>query len=68
MLVGAHDGAVDHRIFVVSLSGEAPERAFPNAGDGLAAEASLHLGPVPETLREVTPWDRRHTNRPLTAR
>src|SRR6195952_565528 len=57
MLMSAHDGAVDHRIFVVSLSGEVLEHAFPNAGDGPAAEASLHLDPIPETLRQVTPRD-----------
>src|SRR3954471_13609139 len=55
MLMSAHDGAVDQRIFVVSLSGEVLEHAVPNAGDGPAAEASLHLDPVPETLRQVTP-------------
>src|ERR1700712_4068480 len=57
MLMSAHDGAVDHRIFVVSFSGEVLEHAFPNAGDGPAAEASLHLDPIPETLRQVTPRD-----------
>jgi hypothetical protein len=55
MLMSAHDGAVDHRIFVVSLSGEVLEHAFPDAGDGPAAEASLHLDPIPKTLRQVTP-------------
>src|ERR1700710_3324074 len=53
----AHDGAVDHRIVVASFSGEVLEHAFPNAGDGPAAEASLHLDPIPETLRQVTPGD-----------
>src|SRR3954468_16597573 len=55
MLMSAHDGAVDQRIFVVRLSGEVLEHALPNAGDGPAAEASLHLDPNPETLRQVTP-------------
>src|SRR4051812_14960998 len=57
MLMSAHDGAVDHRIFIVSLCGEVLEHAFPNAGDGPAAEASLHLDPIPKTLRQVTPRD-----------
>src|SRR4051812_30584095 len=55
MLMSAHDGAVDHRIFIVSLCGEVLEHAFPNAGDGPAAEASLHLDPIPKTLRQITP-------------
>src|SRR4051812_5153134 len=57
MLMSAHDGAVDRRIFIVSLCGEVLEHAFPNAGDGPAAEASLHLDPIPKTLRQVTPRD-----------
>src|SRR4051812_44444289 len=57
MLMSAHDGAVDHRIFIVSLCGEVLEHAFPNAGDGPAAEASLHMDPIPKTLRQVTPRD-----------
>src|SRR4051812_6719032 len=46
-------------IIAYSLSAS-PARCWntlPNAGDGPAAEAALHLDPLPETLRQVTPRD-----------
>src|SRR3954452_24259361 len=55
--MGAHDGAVDHRIFVVSLCSEVLEHPLPDAGAGPAAEAPLHLDAVSKTLRQVTPGD-----------
>jgi hypothetical protein len=55
VLMSAHDGAVDHRVFVVGIRGQVAEKPFPNARLGPSAEASVHVLPIPEALRQVTP-------------
>ena len=57
VLMGAHDGAVDHRIFVVGILGQVLEDALPDAGLGPATEAAVDVLPVAKTLRQVTPGD-----------
>src|SRR3954454_25157319 len=57
--MSAHDGAVDHRIFVVSLCGEVLEHPLPHAGLGPAAEAGVDLDPTAETLWQIAPGDAR---------
>src|SRR5215212_772474 len=59
VLMSAHDGAVDHRIFVVSLCGEVLEHPLPHAGLGPAAEAGLHLDPTAEPLGQIAPGNAR---------
>jgi len=46
MLMGAHDGAVDHRIFVVGVCGEMPKHPLPHTSFGPAAEPQVDLCPV----------------------
>ena len=50
-----HDGAVDHRVLEVSILGEMRKDALPDAGFGPAAEASRHVLPLAQALRQVTP-------------
>jgi len=56
MLVGAHDRAVDHRVFVVGIGREVLEHALPHIRLGPAAEASMHRDAVTEALGQVAPW------------
>ena len=53
--MGAHDGAVDHGVFVVGLTREMLEDALPHTRLGPAAEAPMHLHTVTEALRQVAP-------------
>src|SRR6476469_5083152 len=55
MLMGAHDGGVDHRIFVVGTRRQMPEHLRPHPLLGPSAEATMHLDAIAETLRQVTP-------------
>ena len=55
VLMGAHDGTVDHRVFVIGIHGQVAEKPFPNARLGPSAEATMHVLPIPEALRQVTP-------------
>ena len=55
MLVGAHDGAVNHRIFVVGLSSEVLEEALPYPFLGPAAEPLVRVLPVAKPFRQVAP-------------
>ena len=55
MLMGAHDGGVDHRIFVVGIRRQMLEHLLPNPRLGPSAEATMHLDAIAETLRQVTP-------------
>src|SRR5687768_3858780 len=44
---GAHDRAVDHRVLVVGVTGQVLEDPRPDPRLGPAAEAGVHLLPVP---------------------
>jgi hypothetical protein len=55
MLMGAHDGAVDHRIFVVGVCCEMLKHPLPNAAFGPTAEPPVHLNSVTEPLRQIAP-------------
>ena len=57
MLVGAHDGAVEHRVFVVGVPREMPKYPLPDPRFGPAAEPPMHILPVTEPLRQVSPGD-----------
>ena len=50
-----HDGAVDHRVFVVSFGREMLEDALPDAGFGPAAETPLGVLPPAQAFRQVAP-------------
>ena len=55
VLMGARDGAVDHRVFVVRVGGQMLKNLFPDAGFRPAAEAAMNVLPVTEALREISP-------------
>jgi len=57
VLVSAHDGAVDHRVFVVGLGREMLKDPLPYAGFRPAAEPAVDIDRIAEAFRQVTPGD-----------
>src|ERR1700756_806794 len=55
MLVGAHDGAVNHRILVVGVGGQVLEEALPYSFVGPTAEPLVGVLPIAKPLRQVAP-------------
>jgi hypothetical protein len=55
MLMGSHNGAVDHRVFVVGIGGEVLEDPAPDARFGPPAKALVNVLPVAEAFRQVAP-------------
>jgi len=55
MLVGTHDGAVNHRIFVVGLGGQVLEEALPHPFIGPAAEPPVGVLPIAKPFRQIAP-------------
>jgi hypothetical protein len=53
--MGAHDGRIDHRVFVVGIRGQMLEHALPNARLGPTGKARMNRFPRPEALRQVPP-------------
>src|SRR5215471_8368645 len=51
-----HDGAVDHRIFVIAIGCQVLKDALPDTGFGPAAEPPVRILPVTKALRQVAPW------------
>src|ERR1700734_3095204 len=57
MLVSAHDGGVDHHVFVVVIAGEEFENPLENAALGPSVEALIDDLPVAKALGQITPRD-----------
>ena len=57
--MGAHAGAVDHRVFGVGVFGQVLEHTLPDAGLGPAAMAAVDVLPVAEPLGQVAPGNPR---------
>jgi len=57
MLMGTHDGGVDHGVLVVSVDRQVLEHPLPHAGLGPAAEAGVDLDPAAEALGQIAPRD-----------
>ena len=55
MLMSAHNGAVDHRIFVVGVGREMLKQPLPDTAFGPTAEPQVDLYPVAEPLRQIAP-------------
>ena len=55
MLMGPHNGAVDHRVFVVGIRGKILKHPLPDARLRPTAEAPMYLDPVAEPLRKIAP-------------
>ena len=56
MLVGSHNGRVDHRVFIVGIIRQGLEKILPNATRGPAGEALVSVAPAAKTLRQIAPW------------
>jgi hypothetical protein len=56
VLVGAHDGAVDHRVFVVGIGGQMLEDLLPHPAFGPTAEPAMGVLPIAPSLRQIAPW------------
>ena len=57
--MSAHDGGVDHHVFVIVIACQHLENALENSALGPPAEALIDHLPVPETLRQIAPGDTR---------
>ena len=57
MLVGPHDRAVDHRIFVVCIDRQKREDTVPDAAFGPSAPTPMRVVPVAVTLGKIAPGD-----------
>jgi hypothetical protein len=55
VLIGAHDRAVDHRAFVVSVGGHMLKNPFPDTDLRPTAEAAENVFPVPEAFWPIPP-------------
>jgi hypothetical protein len=55
MLVSAHDGGVDHPVFVVVIAGQELENPLENAALGPSVEALIDDLPVAKALGQITP-------------
>src|ERR1700674_1745415 len=55
VLMSAHDGGVDHYVFVVVIAGQQLENALENAALRPSAKALVHDLPVAEARRQITP-------------
>src|SRR5712671_146341 len=59
VLMSAHNGGVDHHVFVVVIAGQQLENAFENAALRPSAKALVHDLPIIETRRQITPRNTR---------
>ena len=59
MLVGAHDGGIDHGIFVIGVLGKMLEDSLQDPASSPAAEPRMHHAEIAETLRQIAPRDTR---------
>ena len=57
MLMRAHDGAVDHSVFVVGVFCQRPENTLPNALSAPSHVARVDDAEIAETLGQITPGD-----------
>ena len=53
--MGAHDCAVDHRVFIVSVGGQQGEDRDPYTAFGPAAPSAVGVVPIAKTLGKITP-------------
>jgi hypothetical protein len=55
--MGAHNGAIDHRVFIVGIGSQMLKDPLPDAGFRPTAEPGVYLLPITEALRQVAPWN-----------
>jgi hypothetical protein len=57
MLVSAHNGGIDHHVFVVVIARQHLENALENSALRPPAKALVDNFPISETLGKITPWN-----------
>ena len=57
MLMRPDDRAVDHHVFVVMVSGQITKDPFDNTAFTPPTKTPVYVFPVPETDREIAPWN-----------
>ena len=57
MLMRPHDGAVDHRVFVVGIGSEIFEDFLPDPALSPTAEPAVGVLPIAESFRQIPPRD-----------
>jgi hypothetical protein len=57
MLMSAHNGGVDHHVFVVVIAGQELENPLEDAALGPSVEALIDDLPVAKALGQITPRD-----------
>src|ERR1700739_1074351 len=55
--MGANDGAVDHRVFVVGGGGKMLEDLLPHTAVGPATEPPMSILPIAEPVWQIAPRD-----------
>ena len=55
--MGSHNGAVDHRVFVVGVDGQQGEDADPHAAFSPSAPSPMSVVPIAEAPGKVPPGD-----------
>jgi hypothetical protein len=56
-LLSAHDGGVNHHVFVVVIAGQEPENPLGNAALGPSVEVLIDNLPVAKALGQIAPRD-----------
>jgi hypothetical protein len=54
--MSAHNGGVDHHVFVVGIARQQSENAIKNPAFRPSAETLMHALPIAETRRQIAPW------------
>jgi hypothetical protein len=57
MLMRAHDGGVEHHVFVIVIARQLLENALENPALRPPTKALMDDLPIAETLREIAPWN-----------
>ena len=59
MLMGAHDGRIEHHVFVVAIFRQYLENTFKNAAFAPAAEPPVNVLPITKSRRKIAPRNAR---------
>jgi hypothetical protein len=55
--MSAHNGGVDHHIFVVGIARQQLENALENTALGPSAKTLMRALPITEAYRQIAPWN-----------
>jgi hypothetical protein len=55
VLMRPHDGAVEHRVFVVGINHQQGKNAVPHAAFGSATVSPVRVVPIAEAFRKIAP-------------